>query len=87
MRANRKRVKEWLRKMDKEDYQRLLDTALFTSDEKEYIHMHCIEGMTFQQIYIDKGMSKKQYVSYCRAHSKQDRTGNRKDGKIIFKKY
>lgn len=58
MRANRKRVKEWLRKMDKEDYQRLLDTALFTSDEKEYIHMHCIEGMTFQQIYIDKGMPK-----------------------------
>lgn len=52
MRANRKRVKEWLRQMDKEDYQRLLDTALFTSDEKEYIHMHCIEGMTFQQIYI-----------------------------------
>ena len=58
MRANRKRVKEWLRQMDKEDYQRLLDTALFTPDEKEYIHMHCIKGMTFQQIYIDKGMSK-----------------------------
>lgn len=42
MRANRKRVKEWLRQMDKEDYQRLLDTALFTPDEKEYIHMHYI---------------------------------------------
>lgn len=43
MRANRKRVKEWIRQMDKEDYQMLLDTALFTPDEKEYIHMHCIE--------------------------------------------
>lgn len=71
MRANRKRVKEWLRQMDKEDYQRLLDTALFTPNEKEYIHMHCIEGMTFQQIYRQRNV-KEQHVPHCRADSKQD---------------
>lgn len=72
MRANRKRVKEWLRQMDKEDYQRLLDTALFTPDEKEYIH-HALyrRNDISADIYRQRNV-KEQHVPHCRADSKQD---------------
>ena len=48
MKAERKAVKEWLRTMDRGEYDQMLHDALFTEAELRYIHMRCI-GQVFQR--------------------------------------
>ncbi len=59
MTDDRKVVKRWLRTMDREEYETVLHTALFTSDELRYIHMRCVEGKSFKEIAIDQGLSRR----------------------------
>ena len=50
MRPHRKVVKDWLRTVDREELNAVIDTAIFTPDELKYIHMRLIEGKSFKQI-------------------------------------
>lgn len=59
MKAERKAVKEWLRTMDRGEYERMLRDALFTETELRYIHMRCIEGKSFKEIAIECGLSRR----------------------------
>lgn len=58
MKPERHKVKQWLRNMDRKQYETLLETALFTADELKYIHMRCVEGLSFKQIAIQCDLSK-----------------------------
>ena len=53
MESDRKVVKQWLRTMDREEYEAVLHTALFTHEELRYIHMRCIEGKSFKEIALE----------------------------------
>ncbi len=59
MKAERKAVKEWLRTMDRSEYDQMLRDALFTEAELRYIHMRCIEGKSFKEIAIECGLSRR----------------------------
>ena len=59
MKAERKAVKEWLRTMDRGEYERMLRDALFTETELRYIHMRCVEGKSFKEIAIECGLSRR----------------------------
>ena len=52
MRPHRKVVKDWLRTVDREELNAVIETAIFTPDELKYIHMRLIEGKAFKQIAI-----------------------------------
>ena len=42
MKAERKAVKEWLKTVDREELDAMLQSAIFTPDEQKYIHMRLI---------------------------------------------
>ena len=44
MSPERRVVKEWLRTVDHEELDAMLQAAIFTPDEQRYIHMRLIEG-------------------------------------------
>lgn len=58
MSPERREVKQFLRQMNREQYERLLQVALFTAEELKYIHMRCVEGLSFKQIAILCDLSK-----------------------------
>lgn len=66
MESDRKVVKQWLRTMDREEYEAVLHTALFTHEELRYIHMRCIEGKSFKEIAIETGLSRRVMCSVAR---------------------
>lgn len=53
MGPERRVVKEWLKAVNREELDAMLQAAIFTPDEQKYIHMRLIEGMTFKEIAID----------------------------------
>ncbi len=58
MREYRRVVKDFLRNIDREELNMLLDSAIFTPDELRYIKMRTIEGKPFKLIAIDEMVSK-----------------------------
>ena len=50
MGPERRVVKEWLKAVDREELDAMLQAAIFTPDELKYIRMRLIEGMTFKEI-------------------------------------
>lgn len=58
MREYRKVVKDWLRNVDREEFDAMMQSAIFTPDEIRYIQMRTIEGKSFKLIAIDEGVSK-----------------------------
>ena len=66
MKAERKAVKEWLRTMDRSEYERMLRDALFTETELRYIRMRCIEGKSFKEIAIECGLSRRTMCSIAK---------------------
>ena len=52
MGPERRVVKEWLKAVDREELDAMLQAAIFTPDELKYIHMRLIEGKSFKQIAI-----------------------------------
>ena len=52
MRPHRKVVKDWLKTVDREELNAVIESAIFTPDELKYIHMRLIEGKSFKQIAI-----------------------------------
>ena len=62
MEAERKAVKEWLKTVDREELDAMLQAAIFTPDELKYIRMRLIEGMTFKEIAIDQSLTRKSSV-------------------------
>ena len=58
MREYRKVVKDWLRNVDREELDAMMQSAIFTPDEIRYIRMRTIEGKSFKLIAIDEGVSK-----------------------------
>lgn len=52
MRPHRKVVKDWLKTVDHEELNAVIESAIFTPDELKYIHMRLIEGKSFKQIAI-----------------------------------
>ncbi len=59
MSPERRVVKEWLRTVDHEELDAMLQAAIFTPDEQKYIRMRLIEGMTFKEIAIDQSLTRK----------------------------
>ena len=68
MGPERRVVKEWLKTVDREELDAMLQAAIFTPDEQKYIHMRLIEGMTFKEIAIDQSLTRQ---SNC--HKRQRR--------------
>lgn len=52
MRPHRKVVKDWLKTVDREELNAVIESAIFTPDELKYIHMRLIEWESFKQIAI-----------------------------------
>ena len=59
MRQERKVVKKWLRTMDREEFEIVIQSSMFTKEELKYIHMRCIEGKSFKDIAIDCNLSRR----------------------------
>lgn len=49
MGPERRVVKEWLKTVDREELDAMLQSAIFTPDEQKYIHMRLIEGMMLER--------------------------------------
>lgn len=58
MREYRRVVKDYLKNIDREELNLLLNSAIFTPDELRYIKMRTIEGKPFKLIAIDEMLSK-----------------------------
>lgn len=80
MSPERRVVKEWLRTVDHEELDAMLQAAIFTPDEQRYIHMRLIEGMTFNEIAIDQSLTRKSVARIARRISKKMYKSGRKLG-------
>lgn len=58
MRPERREVKEWLKTVDREELNKMLESAIFTPEELKYIHARVIEDKSFKLIAISEGLSK-----------------------------
>lgn len=58
MREYRRVVKDFLKNIDREELNMLLDSAIFTPDELRYIQMRTVEGKSFKLIAMDEMVSK-----------------------------
>ena len=63
MRPERKVVKKWLRTMDREEFETVIQCSMFTKEELKYIHMRCIDGKSFKDIAIDCNLSRRTMCS------------------------
>lgn len=66
MSPDRKVVKEWLKTVDREELDAVLQAAIFTPDELKYINMRLMEGMTFKEIAIDQSLTRKSVARIAR---------------------
>ena len=80
MSPDRKVVKEWLKTVDREELEAMLQAAIFTTDEQKYIHMRLIEGMTFKEIAIDQSLTRKSVARIARRISAKMYKSGRKLG-------
>lgn len=80
MSPDRKVVKEWLKTVDREELEALLQAAIFTPDEMKYINMRLMEGMTFKEIAIDQSLTRKSVARIARRISKKMYKSGRKLG-------
>lgn len=80
MSPDRRVVKEWLKTVDREELDAVLQAAIFTPDELKYIHMRLIEGMTFKEIAIDRSLTRKGVARIARRISKKMYKSGRKLG-------
>lgn len=80
MSPDRKVVKEWLKTVDREELDAMLQVAIFTLDEQKYIHMRLIEGMTFKEISIDQSLTRKSVARIARRISAKMYKSGRKLG-------
>ena len=71
MGPERRVVKEWLKTVDREELDAMLQAAIFTPDELKYIRMRLIEGMTFKEIAIDQSLTRKSVARIARRISKK----------------
>ena len=71
MSPERRVVKEWLKAVDREELDAMLQAAIFTPDEQKYIHMRLIEGMTFKEIAIDQSLTRKSVARIARRIAKK----------------
>ena len=71
MGPERRVVKEWLKTVDREELDAMLQAAIFTPDEQKYIRMRLIEGMTFKEIAIDQSLTRKSVARIARRISKK----------------
>lgn len=80
MGPDRKVVKEWLKTVDREELDAVLQAAIFTPDELKYINMRLIEGMTFKEIAIDQSLARKSVARIARRISAKMYKSGRKLG-------
>lgn len=80
MGPERRVVKEWLKTVDREELDAMLQAAIFTPDELKYIRMRLIEGMTFKEIAIDQSLTRKSVARIARRISKKMYKSGRKLG-------
>lgn len=59
MRPERRVVKQWLRTMDREEFETVIHGSMFTKEELKYIQMRCIDGKSFKDIAIDCNLSRR----------------------------
>lgn len=59
MEAQRREVKQWLKTMDREEFEKVIHDSMFTTDELKYIRMRCIDGKSFKEIAIECGLSRR----------------------------
>lgn len=59
MKADRKVVKQWLKTMDREEFEKVIHDSMFTKEELQYIRMRCIDGMSFKEIAIECNFSRR----------------------------
>lgn len=71
MSPERRVVKEWLKTVDREELDAMLQAAIFTPDEQKYINMRLIEGMSFKEIAIDQSLTRKSVARIARRISKK----------------
>ena len=71
MSPERRVVKEWLKTVDREELDAMLQAAIFTPDEQKYIHMRLIEGMTLKEIAIDQSLTRKSVARIARRIAKK----------------
>lgn len=80
MSPDRKVVKEWLKTVDREELDAVLQAAIFTPDEVKYIKMRLYEGMTFKEIAIDQSLARKSVARIARRISAKMYKSGRKLG-------
>lgn len=80
MSPDRKVVKEWLKTVDREELDAVLQAAIFTPDELKYINMRLMEGMTFKEIAIDQSLTRKSVARIARRISAKMYKSGRKLG-------
>nr|DAL46262.1 MAG TPA_asm: ECF sigma factor [Caudoviricetes sp.] len=80
MGPDRKVVKEWLKTVDREELDAVLQAAIFTPDELKYINMRLMEGMTFKEIAIDQSLTRKSVARIARRISAKMYKSGRKLG-------
>lgn len=80
MSPDRKVVKEWLKTVDREELDAVLQAAIFTPDELKYINMRLMEGMTFKEIAIDRSLTRKSVARIARRISAKMYKSGRKLG-------
>lgn len=66
MESDRRIVKQWLRTMDREEFETVIRDSMFTRDELTYIHMRCIDGKSFKDIAIDCNLSRRTMCNITR---------------------
>mgnify|MGYP002673246226 CR=1 FL=1 len=80
MSPDRRVVKEWLKTVDREELDAMLQAAIFTPDELKYINMRLMEGMTFKEIAIDQLLTRKSVARIARRISAKMYKSGRKLG-------
>lgn len=80
MSPDRKVVKEWLKTVDHEELDAVLQAAIFTPDELKYINMRLMEVMTFKEIAIDQSLTRKSVARIARRISAKMYKSGRKLG-------
>lgn len=80
MGPDRKVVKEWLKTVDREELDAVLQAAIFTPDELKYINMKLMEGMTFKEIASDQSLTRKSVARIARRISAKMYKSGRKLG-------
>lgn len=86
MGPERRVVKEWLKTVDREELDAMLQAAIFTPDELKYIRMRLIEGMTFKEIAIDQSLTRKSVARIARRISLK-RCTNREENWDTFRTF